>query len=197
MIKTIKMNKIINRFNKLLFIIFLLVSPYFSHAQLNPTLIGDAQDSGDNCFVITPDLLSQVGGVWYDNPIDFDEDFTIFYQNNFGSNPNGADGMALVFKDNPEAEIGGEGGGLGFEGITPSLIVEFDTFQNGENGDPFFDHIAIQRDGDPNHNNPAINLAGPIVADPGNFNIANGTSYEKRLIGLPIRKRWRFFLIVN
>uniref|UniRef100_UPI002604A3A6 lectin-like domain-containing protein n=1 Tax=Winogradskyella sp. TaxID=1883156 RepID=UPI002604A3A6 len=157
------------------------------HAQLNATTIGNAIDLGGNCYTITPDLLNQSGGVWYDNPIDFDEDFTIYYQNNFGTKDfDGADGMALVFKRDVNPLIGGLGGGLGYQGITQSLIVEFDTFQNnsagvGVLGDPVFDHIAIQRDGDPFHNNPVANLAGPVQASATSGNIEDGLDHEIKI----------------
>ncbi|MEM1002654.1 MAG: L-type lectin-domain containing protein, partial [Bacteroidota bacterium] len=103
----------------------------FLFAQLNGVVIGDAINQGNNCYIITQDVLNQSGGVWFNNPIDFDEDFTIYYQNNFGNkDANGADGMALVFKPNSNPQIGNIGGGLGYMGITPSLVVEFDTYRN-------------------------------------------------------------------
>ena len=43
------------------------------------------QSIGNNCYRITEDVQWQSGGVWYDNPIDFGEDFTIYYKNNFGT----------------------------------------------------------------------------------------------------------------
>lgn len=168
-------------------IVLAVISLWESHAQLNATVIGDAIDQGDNCYTITQNLEFQAGGVWYDNPIDFDEDFTILYQNNFGSfDANGADGMALVFKANPTPELGNAGGGLGYEGITPSLVVEFDTYQNntpGEGllGDPVFDHISIMRNGNPNHNNGASNLSGPIQASSTSANIEDGNTHEIKI----------------
>ncbi|WP_234969239.1 lectin-like domain-containing protein [Winogradskyella jejuensis] len=166
------------------------ISLYFScsllHAQLNATTVGDAQSLGNNCFIITPDLLNQSGGVWYDNAIDFDDDFTINYQNNFGSkDANGADGMALVFKRDATPLIGGLGGGLGYQGISPSLVVEFDTYlnntpQEGLLADPSFDHIAIMRNGNPFHNS-ADNLAGPVQASNTSINIEDGTTHEIKI----------------
>ncbi|MCA0131701.1 lectin-like domain-containing protein [Winogradskyella alexanderae] len=157
------------------------------NGQLNAVIAGDAIDQGDNCYTITQDVLNQSGGVWYDNAIDFDEDFSILYQNNFGSkDSNGADGMALVFKSTPAPEIGNSGGGLGYQGISPSLTVEFDTYQNnipaeGLLADPFFDHIAIMANGNPDHNNPASNLAGPVQASPFSQNIEDGANHEIKI----------------
>ncbi|MBT8244592.1 MAG: T9SS type B sorting domain-containing protein [Winogradskyella sp.] len=168
-------------------LIFLLFSGSILHAQLNATTIGDAVNQGDNCFIITQDLDFQSGGVWYDNAIDFDNDFTINYQNNFGNKDNdGADGMALVFKRNSTPQLGNAGGGMGYQGIAESLIIEFDTYQNnipseGLLADPFFDHIAIQRDGNPFHNNSSANLAGPIQASLTSQNIEDGNTHEIKI----------------
>ncbi|NRB61089.1 MAG: hypothetical protein HRU50_14250, partial [Winogradskyella sp.] len=173
--------KISRLFIRLLTFICLVISSHTLNAQLNATTIGDAVDIGGNCFIITPDELWQSGGVWYNNPIDFDEDFTIYYQNNFGINDaNGADGMALVFKTTQNPIIGGEGGGVGYEGINESLIVEFDTFTNPENGDLPSDHISIMRNGVPNHN-ASNNLAGPIQASVISPNIEDGADHEIKI----------------
>ncbi|WP_236611988.1 lectin-like domain-containing protein [Psychroflexus gondwanensis] len=150
-------------------------------AQLNAQVTGDAIDQGNNCYTITKDQEFQVGGVWYNNPIDFDTDFTIFYQNNFGFRDfDGADGMALVFKDNPTPILGDPGGGLGYSGITPSLTIEFDTFQNTDFGDPVGDHISIMRNGNPDHNS-GDNLGGPVLANGTNQNIEDGIAHEVRI----------------
>lgn len=151
-------------------------------AQLNAVITGDAIDLGNNCYTITPDGEFLAGGVWYDNPIDFDNDFTIFYQSNFGFRDlDGADGMALVFKGDPTPVIGNAGGGIGYAGITPSLTIEFDTYQNIEIGDPDFDHISIMRNGIPNHNNPASNLSGPVPASLTFPNIEDGNAHEVKI----------------
>ncbi len=177
-----------------LILIVFIISFSKSYAQLNATVIGNAIDQGNNCFTITQDLLNQVGGVWYDNPIDFDEDFTIIYQNNFGSKDgNGADGMALVFKDNSTPQLGNAGGGMGYQGIgsasdlsaNASLIIEFDTYQNntpneGLLDDPFFDHVAIVRGGNPFHNSIS-NLAGPVQASSNSINIEDGNTHEIKI----------------
>lgn len=158
-----------------------------SNSQIRAVVIGDAIDQGNNCYTITQDILDQVGAVWYDNPIDFDDDFSILYQNNFGfKDAEGADGMALVFKSTVTPEIGNSGGGLGYQGITPSLVVEFDTFQNnnaaiGFLGDPSFDHIAVMANGNPFHNNAAANLAGPVQASPFSQNIEDGNTHEIKI----------------
>jgi len=165
------------------FILFtaLFISNIEMSAQLNGTIIGDSENLGGNCFLITNNLQSQKGGVWYDNPIDFSNDFTINYQNNFGDNDfSGADGMALVFKTTPDEIIGDAGGGLGYQGINNSLIVEFDTWLNGDRGDPFYDHLAITKNGNATHNS-TDNLAGPVQASSSSANIEDGIFHDVKV----------------
>ncbi|TAI49594.1 lectin-like domain-containing protein [Flagellimonas allohymeniacidonis] len=166
------------------FLLFALGYYNPSFSQLDASTIGSAVDLGGNCYSITPDQLDQAGGVWYNNSVDFAEDFTIYYQAFFGTkDADGADGSALVFKGTPNPVIGGSGGGIGFAGITPSLIIEFDTFQNispFNNNDPVSDHIAIIRDGDPDHGQPT-NLSGPVQASSTSTNIEDGLNHEVQI----------------
>ena len=151
------------------------------YAQLNVSVLGSAQILDNNCFLITPAVPTQSGGVWYDNAIDFSNDFTIYYQNYFGSNDaNGADGMALVFKRTSDPVIGGSGGGVGYEGITQSMIVEFDTYKNTDRNDPVNDHISIMKNGISNHGTTS-NLAGPIQASASSVNIEDGRDHEVKI----------------
>lgn len=61
----------------------------------------------------------------------------------------GADGLVFVIQTQSNS-VGGLGGGLGYAGITPSLGIEFDTYDNGS-GAPYFDpngnHVGIDRNG--------------------------------------------------
>ena len=165
----------------IIFSLLLCICNFQISAQLNDTTIGDALNLGGNCFLITPEGQYKAGGVWYDNPIDFSNDFTIYYQNNFGDrDASGADGMALVFKTTPDAVIGGGGGGIGYLGINNSLIVEFDTWLNGNRGDPFYDHLAITKNGNATHNS-TDNLAGPVQASSSSANIEDGIFHDVKV----------------
>ena len=159
------------------------------HSQLNASVIGAAQVLDNNCFLITPAINDQSGGVWYDNPIDFSNDFTIYYQSYFGSNDaDGADGMALVIKQNSNPAIGDTGAFIGYGGIDQSLIVEFDTFQNNGGADqgpeafsdPTYDHIAIMKNGVADHASSS-NLAGPTQASDNSVNIEDGVDHEVKI----------------
>ncbi len=67
----------------------------------------------------------------------------------------GADGLALVLQA-VGSNVGGVGGGMGYQGLTPSLAVEFDTWHN-DISFPGFD--------DPNGNHVGINLNGNIISE--------------------------------
>jgi hypothetical protein len=62
----------------------------------------------------------------------------------------GADG--LVFTVQTESSSAGQAGeGIGYQGITPSVAVKFDTFQNAANNDPSSNYIGVATDGDINN----------------------------------------------
>lgn len=66
---------------------------------------------------------------------------------------------------------------MGYQGVSPSLAVEFDTYQNGDLNDPFYDHMSIQRDGDLDHLGPnALTPATEVL--PGVSNIETGNDYQ-------------------
>ena len=172
--------KHINRIKNILTLFFILFCIQ-SNAQLMPSLIGDTVDIGGDCFEITQNVNSQSGAVWSGTPVDVTEDFVVEFRGFFGTNDaNGADGITFILKNTQAPEIGSLGGGMGYEGIGNSLAVEFDTWQNNDLGDPFFDHLAIVSQGNNNHNG-ADNLAGPVQASPTSTNIEDGIEHIIRI----------------
>ncbi len=152
------------RFLKSIPILFLLGAtvsiPALSQFQTN----GSAADLGGGCFQLTPDLFYRSGSVWSQNKISLATDFQLTATINLGTRnvpSQGADGIAFVLQPICTG-LGGNGGGLGFQGIDPSLAIEFDTWQNGSLSDPAQDHIALISNGDLNHAG-ANNLAGPFT----------------------------------
>ncbi|MFN0031976.1 MAG: L-type lectin-domain containing protein, partial [Flavobacteriales bacterium] len=148
-------------------------------------LNGSAQSIGDDCYQLTPELTTQNGTVWYGEQIDLSEPFDLSFIMNYGNlDGNGADGICFVLQTVGTSAIGESGGGLGYLNFGPSLGIEFDTWQNGEYGDPFEDHIAIEMNGDINHNS-ANNVAGPVQADPFDVNIEDGEDHVVRVVWSP------------
>ncbi len=112
-----------------------------------------------NCYKLTIPIT--YGGIWYINKVNLNFNFNIQGTLNFGTNDsNGADGMGFVFQPLSNI-IGNTGMGLGFGGISPSLAVEFDTYQNFELNDPVNDHMGLIKNGDLHHNGPG-NLIPPV-----------------------------------
>lgn len=128
-------------------------------------LIGDAAYSTNDCISLTANQPSNQGCAWLPTQVDFSQPFSHVMSANFGSiDANGADGICLTYQANNDMICGNIGEGIGSQGIPNSLIIEFDTWQNGALGDPFNDHVAINLNGNMDH---AASIAGPI--DMGNI----------------------------
>lgn len=121
------------------------------------------------CFRLTTTLPFQTGSVWYLDKVDIGAGFELYFDIYLGcQDANGADGMAFVLQQ-VSTSVGTAGEGLGYLGVSPSLAVEFDTWQNPNRNDPVYDHLAIMSNGVPNHGTPQ-ELAGPVGILPGNAN---------------------------
>ncbi len=140
-------------------------------------LNGAALAEGDSCFLLTPDAGWNWGTVWYKKYIDLNENFDFNFKVFLGDNDGGADGIAFVLQPTSTGS-GNSGGGLGYQGINPSVAIEYDTWQNGDYGDPSYDHIAI-------HKNGIITteglVAGPVQAHPTNPDIEDGQWHTTRI----------------
>lgn len=140
---------------------------------------GDADSISCNCYLLTPDQNTKSGSVWNVNQIDLNNSFDFIFDVFLGYNDVGADGIAFVLQP-ISTVVGSSGGGIGYLGISPSLAVEIDTYQNGNYGDPSADHIAIQANGDVSHNT-LNNLAPPVSALTNNANIEDGQNHLLRV----------------
>ncbi len=143
-------------------------------------LNGDAVSLGGNCYQLTEEVNYSAGSIWYETLINLEEDFEINFSLNFGDlDASGADGMYFVLQP-VGTGLGDAGGGMGYLGITPSLGVEFDTYQNGDYGDPAFDHIAIQYNGVLDHTG-IYNLDGPVQILDGINNVEDGDYHQAKI----------------
>lgn len=128
---------------------------------------GSASLTSCNCYILTPAQNGQSGSVWNVNLIDLSQPFDFSFDVFFGCNDGGADGLAFVLQP-LSVNAGSAGGGIGYQGISPSVAVEMDTYQN--NTDPGFDHMAIQTNGVVTHGGPNT-LAGPVQTSATNGNV--------------------------
>ncbi len=145
-----------------LFLTICCFSCFIQFASAQYTLNGSTTQDNCHCYTLTPDVNTKSGSVWNNNKINLAQSFTFTFNVFLGCNDvTGADGIAFVLQP-ISTSIGSTGGGLGYEGISPSIGVTLDTWQNTINNDPVYDHLAIQINGDLNHTS-ANNLAGPVT----------------------------------
>jgi hypothetical protein len=139
----------------------------------NFQLNGNAELNGTD-LIVTPSATQQRSSVMYNPKFSAASDFHIELQIKISHNSSGgADGMAFVMHNDPAgpSALGMPGGGIGYQGITNSVIVEFDTWQN--DWDPNANHIAITQAGDPDHQD-ATNMGLPVVTDPNGIDLKSG-----------------------
>lgn len=104
-----------------------------------------------------------------------------------GQDVNGADGMYFVLQTAGNDATGRSGGGMGFDGFSPSLGIEFDTWNNTDIGDIPQDHIAINKNGDPRHSGPN-SLISPLPAKADGGNIEDGQDHLVRIVWEQVSK---------
>ncbi len=154
------------RINPILFLLFLC--PLVIQAQFN--LFGSATFSSGSCIQLTPNLQGRAGCAWSPNQVNFANSFTMTFDLFLGSNPNGADGIALVFQAGTASGCGNTGGTLGASGIPNSVVIEFDTYNNGF-GDFSVHHTSVYTNGQI----PGMPQFGPFFALPGGTPLSNNT----------------------
>ncbi len=163
-----------------LFALLLLTGVYCAYGQY--TVNGNATRDNCHCYTLTPDVTNQSGSVWNNFKIDLTNSFDFYFDINLGCrDADGADGMVFMLQP-ISTSIGSVGGGLGFSGISPSVGVTLDTWQNNEDNDPAFDHIAIQLNGNTGHADPNTNLAGPVAILAANNNAEDCQWHVLRIV---------------
>lgn len=125
---------------------------------------------------LTQAVNDQRGQMWSYGTIDFLENFTISFEARLsaGDNNGGADGIAIVFHNDPAGinaqSASTEGSSIGALGIQNGIVLEIDTYQNSgaPMNDPAADHIHIWR---------SVNQQSLSSIASFNANIENGTWY--------------------
>lgn len=132
----------------------LVGKPGISQYVLN----GSASSISCNCYTITPAVNWQSGSVWNGTKINLNNPFDFWFNVFLGCADGGADG--IVFMLQPlSTNVGTNGEGMGFSGVSPSIGIALDTYANSNLNDPLYDHISIQANGNINHSG---DLAGPV-----------------------------------
>lgn len=134
------------------------------------TLNGSAAQVG-NVLRLTPATFNQGGSAFTTapNPLGNLNSFSTYFQfritenGTFGDGDGpGADGLVFVIQTQAN-NVGGSGGFIGYGGISPSVGIEFDTYNNGGGlGDPDGNHVGTDFNG---------NIASTMVtSEPTRFN---------------------------
>ncbi len=174
----------------LFFLWFLLAWLSVSHGALGQSysLQGTAVAVGGDCYRITDRAKFQSGTIWHQKTINVAVSFDLEFSIKFGNNDaQGADGMMFVLQTQGSRALGQGGQGIGFKGFSPSLGIEFDTYQNRDENDPAYDHVAVVRDGNVNHGG-AFTLAGPVPISATSENVEDGAEHLVRINWIAPRK---------
>lgn len=108
-----------------------------------------ANDGTRDVLRLTPSDFNQSGSAFSTNAINLSNAYSFSTRFTFNINTprnGGADGIAFVIQPNSN-DVGGLGGGIGYQGITNSLGIEFDTWFNGDFGDQNGNHVGIDLGG--------------------------------------------------
>ena len=144
-----------------LFLLMLAALPLTqSHAQFK--LLGTSQKMGNGCIQLTPDEAYSEGLAYSYDKLDLSHNFEIEFDIYLGRKNDGADGITFVIQDDERGyeAFGNWGECMGYgrfnpeypgNSISPSIAVEFDTYQNPNQNDPSSDHVAYLENGSSRH----------------------------------------------
>ncbi|MCG2840018.1 PEPxxWA-CTERM sorting domain-containing protein [Sandaracinobacter sp. RS1-74] len=106
--------------------------------------------AGRDVLRVTRSAYNQSGSVFSTTPVTLGADVSFSTRFTFNFNTplgGGADGLVFVVQTNSN-DVGGYGGGIGYQGVPNSVGIEFDTWDNGQGwGDPDANHVGIDLNG--------------------------------------------------
>jgi hypothetical protein len=136
--------------------------------QLNGNAAVAVDGRGRNVLRMSP-TTGGTGSAFTDPPITLGADgsFSTKLTFNFNEiNAGGADGLVFVLYSWTSATaLGAGGGGIGYLGITPSLGIEFDSWDNGAGDGNSDNHVGIDLNG--SVDSVAIDTSLPVILDSG------------------------------
>jgi gliding motility-associated-like protein len=144
-----------------------------------------ARQVGAGCYQLNPDSINTYGCVWSLTKMDLSQPFDRTFVVNLGSKDgNGADGISFTMQNSSAGynAYGTTGSFMAYDGISPSLNFEIDTWDNSSNGYPDIaaDHLAINKDGS------VFNVvSGAVPASNSGRNIEDGQCHKFRIKWVP------------
>jgi hypothetical protein len=101
------------------------------------TLLGGATVTASvpgGALQLTDGNTFEARAVWFSTPVNIQRFTTDFMFQITPASPNASDGMTFTIQNMGLNAVGGIGGALGYQSITPSVAVKFDTFNNNGEG---------------------------------------------------------------
>lgn len=125
-------------------------------------MLGDAAIANGNTLRLTPAAGSMEGAAWHAEKqfvsVGWETSFNFNLNENVGD-VGGSDGFTFIIQNHAATYLAGGGGTLGYADLPNSLVIEFDTYQNGESSDPSQSHISVHTNGiGPNDRDEAFSL---------------------------------------
>ncbi len=121
--------------------------------------MGTAETMPNDCIRLTPDLQYMEGLAYHTTKLNLSNFFEIEFDIFLGNKDEGADGITFVIHNDPRGfdAYGTWGECMGYgrwsknyvagNFISPSVAIEFDTYQNYRQNDPTCDHVAYLENG--------------------------------------------------
>ncbi len=106
------------------------------------TLVGNTIVSGFY-LQLTAAINTQTGAVWTNEQYDVADGFSTTFEFQINPPTGGADGMTFILQSNSPTELRTGGGGLGYDGMPNSIVLEIDHYNNGNHADPNGNHLSL------------------------------------------------------
>lgn len=150
------------------------------------SLNGTAAQSGTN-LQITPAANNTAGTAWYSTPQPVISGFDCYFNFRAITTSTAADGFTFAIHSAPQgtAALGLAGGALGYGGLNTlanSLVVEFDSYANGDFGETVGNRISIHTNG-AGLNSPFESFS--IGETAAGVVLANNTTHQVRIEYIP------------
>lgn len=147
--------------------------------------INNARQIGTGCYQLNSDSVNTSGCVWSLTQLDLSQPFDKVFLVTLGNKDYpGADGISFTLHNSVAGlnAYGYTGSFMAYDGISPSLNFEIDTWDNSSNGYPDIaaDHVAINRDGSVSN---VVSAAVP--ASNSGKNIEDGKCHKFRIRWIP------------
>ncbi|MES2588261.1 MAG: gliding motility-associated C-terminal domain-containing protein [Bacteroidota bacterium] len=185
---------------KLLLATISVFCTFLVYSQFDYDTINDARSipainscgNVDACFSLTPDENYKSGAVWDTKKINLNNNFDATFCLTFGNrNGWGADGISFIMRGDNQDTMGNLGAWLGAGAISPSVIIEFDTYENTDIPgitDLAVDHTALYFNGDFTNA-----ILGPTTLLTNSGNVDVGNSHSVRVVWNAGTQRLRMF----